>query len=171
MNSPCVAHLLNDIPFTLDREALLKRARLKPGSANADELVHLAAQAEKIARPKALYLVAYRSDLGEDWVELEGFPFTSRVLRVNLDHAYRVFPYLATCGQELQVWVNGLADMLHQFWGEAIKEMALTAALRALNEHLQNTYQPGETSSMSSWLSDRLAHPAAAHPVRFVWTV
>jgi hypothetical protein len=115
----------------------------------ADELVELAAAASQLARPKALYLVAYVSDRGEGYVEVEGRRFTSSVLRVNLDQAHRVFPYLATCGWELHQWAEGLSDPLQRYWADVVKQLALVHALRALDDHIATMYAPGDTSAMN----------------------
>ena len=42
-----------------------------------------------------------------------------------------------------------MTDVLHQYWCEAIKGIALGAAQRALNAHLVANYAPGKTSTMS----------------------
>lgn len=149
MSTEIVAHVLDAIPFELDMTALLKRARVKEGSDNAKDLTRLALEGAKLARPRAMYLVAYVSGRGDNYVEVEGRRFDSRVLSVNMEKTHRVFPYLVTCGEELQVWGEGIGDMLERYWAEMVKEFALGAAINALNEHLENHYQPGETSSMN----------------------
>jgi hypothetical protein len=68
---------------------------------------------------------------------------------VNLDPVHRVFPYLVTCGPELQEWAEGVQDMLLGFWAEAIKEAALFCAMRAFEDDLQQRYRLGKTASMS----------------------
>ncbi len=162
MSEAVVANILEWIPFEPDLPALYKRLRIKPGSENAAELDRLLAAASELAHPRALYQVAYVSgrggdgrpsdgaaERGEDWVEIEGRRFTSQVLRVNLEPAHRVFPYLATCGSELQEWAEGITDMLLRFWAEAIKEAALYCAIRALEEDIELRYRPGKTATMS----------------------
>jgi hypothetical protein len=74
---------------------------------------------------------------------------TSRVLRVNLDEAYRVFPFAATCGVELDEWASSLGDLLRAFWSEAIREDALRAASRAVHRHIVDSHGLGKTSTMS----------------------
>lgn len=149
MSADCVTHLFDNIPFDLDFLALMKRVRVKEGSANAEELSKIAAQACEIARPKAFYQVAYVTGRGEDYVEIESLRFDSRVMSVNFQNAFRVFPFLATCGQELQAFGDSREDLVHQFWVEIIKEMAVRAALNTVTAHILEQYQPGETSAMN----------------------
>jgi hypothetical protein len=144
-----VAHVLDPIPFALDTSMLLKRIRVKADSALADEVLSLAEQGAQVARPRALYMVAYITGRGEDFVDIEGYRFTSRVLRVNTEHAFRVFPYLVTCGVELEAWAAGCADILQRFWADTVSEMAMLAATRRLTEHIEAVYRPGDMSSMN----------------------
>ncbi|MBE0697210.1 MAG: vitamin B12 dependent methionine synthase [Anaerolineaceae bacterium] len=144
-----VTHVLDNIPFDPDLPWLFKRLRIKEGSVNHTELGHLIDQARPIGRPKALYQVSYITDRSEEWVEIQGERFNSRVLSVNLKNSHRVFPYLATCGSELQEWAASFDDMLLNYWAEIVKEAALFNAIRVLFESLDQRYRPGHTASMS----------------------
>lgn len=141
------AHVLDEIPFLPNVEGLLRRLRIKPGK--EVEFLRLLEAAVPLARPRAVYLTAYITARGEDWVEIEGVHFTSRVLCVNLAETYRVFPYLATCGPELQSWAGGFEDLVLSYWAEAIKAEALSSALQALDADLERRHHPGQTSKMS----------------------
>jgi hypothetical protein len=142
-------HVLDSIPFDLDLPWLLKRLRVKEGSDSLVELTHLIDLARPLARPRAFYQVAYIDRRSDDWLEIQGQRFDSRVLCVNLEKVHRVFPYLATCGEELQQWASSFDDMLLNYWAEIIKEGALFCAIRALFEDLDERYRPGKTASMS----------------------
>jgi len=142
-------HILDEIPFEADLEAVAKRAHVDRASALYDELVSYVRQAQAVARPKAMYRVGYLEGRGEDWVTIEGQRFTSRILRVNLEPVHRVFVYLATCGQELQKWAEVRTDPLEQYWSSVVQEAALGAASRALITHLDELYDPGRTSTMA----------------------
>jgi len=141
--------VLDNISFQLDLDSLKKRLRIKEGSTYADDLKRIASEAQAIAKPKALYKVAFIRSRGDDYVAIDGLTLTSRVLRVNLEQAHRVFPFVATCGTELDDWSNSIDDMLQRYWADTIKELALRSAIRALNEHLVERYRPGRTSAMS----------------------
>jgi hypothetical protein len=93
--------------------------------------------------------MAYVEARGDDHVKVDGHTLTSRVLRVNLEKAHRVFAYVATCGVELEEWSRSIGDVLRRYWADTIKEMALRAAVRALKEELEDRFRPGRTSSMS----------------------
>ncbi len=143
------AVVLDDIPFELDLSSLAEVLHVKPGSRHADEVRRLAEEAAPIARPKALYKISFVEHCGEDRVEVDSISLTSRILRVNLDKAHRVFPYAATGGIELEAWADSMGDILHRYWADTIAELALRVASQALLTHLGERFQPGPLSAMN----------------------
>lgn len=141
--------ILDDIPFQVDRDQLLKRLHMEKDSPYAEEIESLVRDAQVVGRPKALHKIAFIESRGEDHVVIDSVLFTSRVLRVNLDQAHRVFAYMATCGVELEDWAHSINDVLHRYWADAIRELALQSATRALNEDLAERYRLGHTATMS----------------------
>jgi len=141
--------VLERIPFRIDPEDLGKRLHLKGASPHLREALSLGEEAQRIGKPKATYRAAFIDEKGDDLVVIEGTGFRSRILRVNLDQAQRVFPYVATCGTELEEWAHEIRDTLCRFWAETIKEMALRCAHAALEKDLQDRYRPGNLSRMS----------------------
>lgn len=141
--------LLTQIGFELDVDGLLKRLHLDEQGSDAARVRELAAEAQAIGRPKVLYRAAYIDERGDDYVVVDGIRLTSRILRVNLENTYRVFPFVATCGRELKDWSDGISDMLESYWAGGIKEAVLGAAFRAFGEDLAGRFHPGRTSSMN----------------------
>ena len=141
--------VLDTIPFSSDFENLMKQVRVKRGSRYFEDLVSLWHEAQIITGPKALYKPAFIETGGEDQVIVDGTPLKSRVLKVNLQNAHRAFPFVATCGMELDNWAKSLKDMLHSFFAETIKQMALTAALHYLDSHVKDHFSIGKISFMT----------------------
>ena len=141
--------ILDDVPFELNVAQLERTLRIDEDSDGATEFQGLAEVAQRIGRPKALYGAAFISAKGEDSVVVEGIELQSRVLRVNLEDAHRIFVYLATCGSELDDWSQAQDDVLRQYWAEAIKAAALSAARRALDAHIVHEHAPGRLATMS----------------------
>ena len=142
-------YILDDMAFEPALAPVMKRLRVREGSRQIPELTEILDTAKTIARPKAMYKVAYIDEKTSDTVTVDGTVLSSRVLRVNLDVAHRLFAYVATCGMELQTWSDGLDDMLHKYWADAIKEMALASAIQALTHHLSTCYELGRTATMA----------------------
>jgi hypothetical protein len=141
--------ILDNISFQPKLDSLMKAFHVKEGSSSAASLEGIAADAQAIAKPKAIYKVAFIESKGEDHVVVDGITLTSRVLRVNLKQVHRIFPHVATCGREMDEWSSSIDDMLESYWADEIKEMALRSARQALDEHLQDRFRPGRMSRMS----------------------
>ena len=127
----------------------MKAFHIREGSSSATKLECIAADAQAVAKPKAVYKVAFIESKGDDYVVVDGVTLTSRVLRVNLEQVHRVFPYVATCGTEMDEWSSSIDDTLESYWADKIKEMALRSAMQALSGHLQDRFRPGRMSRMN----------------------
>lgn len=140
--------ILDNIPFEVDTDALLSSVHVEEGSEDARDIRELVEVAAPLARPKAIYEVSYIEHKDHDTVDIGDVRFISRVLRVNLDAVERVFPFVATCGKELEEISIPSDDFMRRFWLDAIKGMALSASGKYLREHLERTYALGKMSSM-----------------------
>ncbi len=150
---------LTDIPFDLDVGALLDTLHIATGSEDAEELESLVSEARMLARPKALYKESYIDARGSETVTIDGVTFISRALRANLEKIERVFPYVATCGEELDQIELEPGDILRQFWLDAIKATLLGFSRKYLSEYLQHRYALGKTSKMNPGSGDVTVWP------------
>jgi len=141
--------ILDSMPCQINLEQLKKTLRIQEGSAMKEKVEAMAREAQAVARPKACYRVAYVEFKGNDELVIEGVKFASRVLRINLDKVFRVFPYVATCGLELEEWSRSVDGMLEQYWAETIKEITVRAVIGHLSDYLMERYQPGKLSRMN----------------------
>ncbi|MCK4252474.1 vitamin B12 dependent methionine synthase [candidate division WOR-3 bacterium] len=140
--------ILDDIPFEIDINLLLECLHIKKDSKAAQEVCDLASYAQTLAKPKVVYKQSYIESSGDDFV-VDGVILRSYVLRVNLTNAKRVFPFLATCGMELEKWSNTIDKLLYCFWIDTIKSVALDTAFSAFTKHLEENFNPGATSIMT----------------------
>jgi hypothetical protein len=139
--------IIDPLTFALDVPALGAKLRIRAD--RMPELTDLAAEATAIARPKALYKLAFIEAKGEDTVTAAGFTFTSRVLRVNLDKLHRFFAFVGTAGRELEAWADSKQDMLTHFYADAINEAVLHAAMMNFISQLTAQYQLAATAAMN----------------------
>ena len=145
---------LIDIPFELDGVSIARTVHVEPDSPDGQTLRELIAKARQIARTKVMYREAFIDGKGADTITVDGVTFTSRMLRVNLDRVERVFPFVATCGHEMDTVTLPAGDLLAEFWWDAIKAVLLGCAIRHLNEHLKRRFALGRTASMSPGSGD-----------------
>lgn len=146
--------ILNSLPAEIDRQSLFDSLRLKPGRPVPPELDRLSAEAQRLGRPKAVYLLAGILSKTNNGVLVEGGPdgevaFESHILRLNLEPAHRLFPYLVTAGVELDDWARSDPDPLIRFYADQIQEQALHSAVHALADHVAAAYQIGPLSRMN----------------------
>jgi hypothetical protein len=141
--------VINDISFHMDRPLLFKRLGVDAGDDLGAELSALVSDAERVGRPRAMYRAADIEGRGEAETVIGGIPFASRVLAVNLQSASQVFPYVLSCGDELQAWSEGITDPLAGFWAETIKEFSLSSATARFLAHVEDDFHVGASSSMN----------------------
>jgi len=142
--------VLDNIPVDLDQQAVLQQLRLRKRSVSVEKIVQdLLELVRPIARPKAVYQVAYVDNKRENSLRIGGVEFTSRVLRINLDKVERAFPYVATCGTELDQIAVPSSDLLKYYCLDTIKVMILRMARSYLKDYLIRTYALGRISAMS----------------------
>ncbi len=165
--------ILDDAPFEIDAGDVFRQLHLDSRSQYAEEIHGVIERATQLARPRAVYEVAFVEERGDESVvlaeatrELERTlgqgsgsragraRFVSKVLRANLDEVERVFPYVATCGRELDLLPIDEDDLFGQFCRDVIKEMALHAAMSHLVSHLKEAYLLDELASMNPGSGD-----------------
>jgi len=141
--------ILDDIPLAVSVDRLAPRLHVAARTRDYQDLGALLEQAKQVARPKAMYRVVFIEERGEDNNVVNGVRLTSRVLRMNVEYNERLFAQLATCGTELDEWTASLDDALWSYWGEAIKEVALSCATKELGCDLERRYAATRCSSMA----------------------
>jgi hypothetical protein len=141
--------ILENIPVELTVEQVLRSLHLDSDGKYAGDVQGLVDLVQDVVRPKAIYDVRYIDRKDTDEIEIGGVKFTSRVLRVNLDKVERIFPYIATCGTEVESIDIPSDDLMRRFVLDNIKQIALGAAVKHLREHIDRIYRPGQMSAMS----------------------
>jgi hypothetical protein len=143
-------HTFLDIPFQVSVEDVLKAMKIRKVSPSLTALVErLAPRANEVARPKALCRVAYIDSRTDATVSVEGHTFSSSVLRQNLEGVQRVFPFVATCGTELEALHVDRGDIMAAYCLDTIMMLAVQTARRHLERWLKATYQITQLSRMA----------------------
>ena len=142
--------VLNSIPIELGLEAVIKRMRLRKRSDNIlGRIREMLDIARPVAKPKAVFDVAYIENKNGDSMEIGGVKFNSRVLRINLDKVERVFPYIVTCGRELDEIDIPSTDFIKGYFLDQIKETAVVLARQYVEGYLKKRYALGQLSRMA----------------------
>jgi hypothetical protein len=109
------------------------------------ELVEIACH---VARPKAVYETSYVENRDGDSLDIGGVTFSSRVLRVNLDGVERVFPFIATCGREIDEVSFPSSESARSYYMDQIRGTILSLAMKYLREYVGRNYAVGQLSTM-----------------------
>lgn len=134
------AIILDSIPVTLDPEEFQELTHVDLSAPSVKTGADLIASALPTARPKAMYKVCYIDKRTDEEVELEGIRFTSTVLSRNLREVERVFPYIVTCGVELDAIAVSPEDVFAGFMLDGLKELVLRQAVDHFRKHLAENY-------------------------------
>lgn len=122
--------ILDNLAVKADKKKLINKLQIR--IEYEKEFVEIFNQAKNIAKPKALYAQKNIQSRSTDYILIEDIKFCSKVLSVNLKNTYKVYPYLATAGLEIERWSEDFDDYLIRYWIDIIKEEILAAAVSDL---------------------------------------
>jgi len=142
--------IIDKIPLNINPQKVIRALHLDKKKDQLEGMINqLLEEVEQIANPKALYKVSYIEIKTDNTVKIDGVIFESRVLRINLENAERVFPYIVTAGRELESIKISKQDFMKIFCLDAIKELVLKEASEYLTNYLKEKFIPGKLSHMS----------------------
>jgi hypothetical protein len=119
--------VVDSIPVSLDLNEVVRVLRLDRRAGGEERARELMADAAPLFRPRAVYRPAFVEAKSADTVTIEGRVFRSRVLRVNLDRVFKVYPYVMTLGPDLEAESGRSDDLLRRFNLETLADLALNA--------------------------------------------
>ena len=151
-------YLLNNIPILVTLEEIIKTLLLEEKE-DIDLITGLFTIAKEVARPKALYKVAYVDDIQSPQVTIDGVTFNSDVLAGNMEGVHRVFAYVCTCGTEVDEWSHLEKDYVVGLWLDIIKERFLVDAGNYLRDYIKDQYSLEVLSSINPGSGDVLNWP------------
>jgi hypothetical protein len=154
--------ITNDLQFVsvtswqLPFEELASRVRLDLCPDCEADLRRLAQAAQAVARPRSAWRRAAGISVPDkDQVSVSGIEFRSAMLAHNLEGSSCVWPYLASCGPELDALASRpdlaaiFEDPLAEFWLDSMKALALDAAFEALRKEVLAQAGEGRLSTMN----------------------
>ena len=106
------------LPF--DETDILKSIGMSPDHHFREPIRAQLEKTRDIAAPKGFFLECVVGDIAEKAVVIEGRTFISPTLSRLLRGTGTVYPYVATCGRELEEYASGLGDMVSKFALDAI---------------------------------------------------
>lgn len=142
--------IYRDIPFTLRRDHFKKVVMAESYPELEDELEEFLDRCTQVARPKALYREEFVDSVEEEAVIIGKAQFSSYILADKLGNVPRVFPYVCTCGKELdELDISGYDPMLSDLWLSTVKMQALGSAANFLKDKIKSIYDIRILSSIN----------------------
>ena len=146
--------VFKDVNFKLNIEDFKEKVRIGDNQELYDNLKELLAEVLPIIKPKAIYEVSFVEDRYEQSVKIDGVEFNSRILCENLANLERVFPYIVTCGDELEEYIENITDYLEKYWFDILKEEAMRSAQNYLKKYIKEKYKIEQIASMNPGSGD-----------------
>jgi len=133
--------VIDNIPVKVGLDDVVKKTRIRSMNDSFRDIINeLLDMARPIAKPKALFEISRVENRQGDSLEIGGRKFTSHILRVNLDKIDTVFPYVVTCGREVDKIEIPEHQLMKYYFMDQIKEVIVRSALSYLLDHVRNNY-------------------------------
>lgn len=149
--------ILDKIPYKPDMAQIMKMMPLRGDKKYFEGIVQeLLGLVIPVARPKAVYRVCHVDELNESSVVVEGVRFDSPLLREKLENVERVFPFVVTCGNEVDEIRLAGKDLIKGYCLDVIKNSVVFSATTYLKKYLGQRFAITQLSSlnpgeMKSW--------------------
>ncbi len=141
--------VLDRIPVNIDPAAVMKFLRVRRSdNRTVEPLNEVIADVTALARPKVIYRLSWVEEKGDGFVMVDGVRFASKVMRKNLDTVERVFPYVATCGTEVEA-ISYPGDVMKAYYLDAVKMNLVGQANQHLTAYVKKRFALGQTAHMN----------------------
>ncbi len=141
--------VFKDISFNLDYKQFEKEISIESYKHLEYGPENLLDKALPLINPKAIFEVSYINERIDNKIKIGEKFFESRVLKEKLKDIERVFPYVCTCGDELEELQQNTDDYLEEYWLDVLKEMSLRVARNFLQKHIKDKFEIDQLSSMN----------------------
>ena len=101
----------------------------------------------EIGAPKGMYCIVEVESIDGQTLTIGGQRFTSSILVERLQLGDTVYPYLATCGRELEELTDTESDAICTWWAGAVQRLALIQAVDAVKTEVQKEAGPSKRLS------------------------
>lgn len=140
--------MLTDLKFDIEYNKLLIDLNITDHKESLI-LKELIEEARKIAKPKALFKKCTINEKGDDFVVIDSEKFFSKVISTNLQNELIAFPYIVTCGNELQEWCNLKKDQFINKLSEFISQTILIQIHKELQTRIENEFNCGRLARVN----------------------
>lgn len=134
--------ILDSFDFLVPPQSLLEKCHADATDDEGIRILELYHQAYRIGRPKALVREVPVREINASTVRVGSVDIPSPFVREKLLQAPIAFPYVVTCGTEVESWSKSLDDVVDQFYVDELKKLWLGCAIQALHIYVQSQFPP-----------------------------
>ena len=132
----------------LEPENELILTRLPNELSTRSEITHYVEEAKSAMELQGAYEKVQVIERENERVNLGGTWFASRVLRINLEKAEEVFPYVITCGNEFEKWYSK-QSFLKKYYLDTVSGAVVSVAQEKLMRLIEAQHNIPQTSRIS----------------------
>lgn len=132
--------VFEEINFNINVDQLKETLQLRSNKRTTEMIDKLLKEANNIAKPKAIYIQASIVSRREDFIVVNNTAFHSENLRVNTNGLEVVFPYVITCGTEIEQWSENIENIMEKYIADGIKAIILSAGTDFVLNHIKKTF-------------------------------
>ncbi|WP_455368141.1 hypothetical protein [[Eubacterium] cellulosolvens] len=140
--------IINHIPVILNPDVIVQRLFPAQRERKLQEVLNILKVAESLIDARAVYKAASFNCISEDTIGIDNVLLRSMILRTNLIHSSKVFPYILTIGGKLEEEAKSYG-LLERFFLETIGDIALQEAVNYLESFLKERYEIRQLSCMN----------------------
>lgn len=141
--------VFKDIPFDFDYDEFASKVSINNHEHLDNDLNKLLDKVLPLIKPKAILEISYINEKDEEKIKIDETVFKSKLLQKKLKNIGRVFPYICTCGDELEELQQNIDDYLEEYWLDTLKELALQNTRKFLQSYIENKFNIDQVSSMN----------------------
>ena len=147
--------IIEKISFELDYDELLSHLGVDvEDEEDIENFNYLFSESCNVGKPKIIYKESEIQEVGSNYVIIDGVEFESLALSKNLLGVKKCYPYVVTCGREIDLIKLSEDSTFVDFWKDEIKARLLQAARRYLNYSISEEYGIKNLVSMAPGSAD-----------------
>ena len=147
--------VIENIEFDLDRDKLI--AQLGVDTDDEEDLGiinYLINKSQEVGNPKILYKECVVEDISDGIVMIDGIEFVSSALSRNMAGVEKCYPYITTCGVEIDLIELPDDSAIIEYWRDEIKNKLLMRARKHFNTVLKEEFNIENSASMAPGSAD-----------------
>ncbi len=106
-------------------------------------------QVGELGKPVACFKEATVDETGSDYAVIEGVRFSGKFIADRLKDVKTVYPYVASCGKELDTWGRSCDDLILDYCYDDIRQSSIKPVLDMVHQTIMNQFGAYKLSSLN----------------------